>query len=102
MAIQLQPVSPLDGQQACDGRPGAGGADVAPLGPRGPNPLRLHAEELDVLRRLQASGQHAEADDPVWDELEALGFVEIQAAKRSGSSVRRGLLTSLGRRYRTD
>jgi hypothetical protein len=41
---------------------------------------------------------------PFWDELEALGLVEMQAATTSpnGSAARCGMLTSLGRRYRTD
>jgi hypothetical protein len=79
--------------------------DVAPLGPGGPNPLHLHAPELDVLRCLSRSQQPNDLDDPVWDELEALGLVEMHAATsdRDGSSPRRyGVLTSLGRRYRID
>lgn len=89
---------------ASDGTPRATGADIAPLGPRGPNRLHLHAAELDVLRRLRASGSLTEVDDPVWDELEALGLVEVQVVScgPDGTPTRSGLLTSLGRRYRTD
>jgi hypothetical protein len=104
MAIEPHPAPPPDPRLASDYQAHAGRRDVVPLGPRGPNPLRLHAEELDVLRRLQTSGQPTEADDPVWDELEALGLVEMPAATRAadGLPTRRGMLTSLGRRYRTD
>lgn len=102
MATERQPEPPLDEWQALGAKVRAGRADVAPLGPRTANPLHLHAEELDVLRRLQASGQLIEADDPVWDELEALGLVEMHFVTRGGSSVRCGMLTSLGRRYRAD
>jgi hypothetical protein len=103
MASEPQPAPPLAARRASDGRQQPG-AEIVPLGPRGANPLHLHAEELDVLRRLRASGRPAEVDDPVWDELEALGLVEMQALQRvaNGSPTRRGMLTSLGRRYRTD
>jgi hypothetical protein len=45
-----------------------------------------------------------EADDPVWDELEALGLVEMQTVRLvpGGPRTRCGMLTSLGGRYRTD
>lgn len=101
MATEPQPEPPLDEWQALGAKVRAGRADVAPLGPRTANPLHLR-EWLDVLRRLQASGQLIEADDPVWDELGALGLVEMHFVTRGGSSVRCGMLTSLGRRYRTD
>lgn len=103
MATEPQPASSQYARQASDD-PHERRSDVAPRGPRGANPLNLHAEELDVLRRLHASGQPAEADDPVWDELEALGLVEIPATNGVADRLptRRGMLTSLGRRYRTD
>jgi hypothetical protein len=104
MATESQPTRPLDARRVSDGRPRGGGADIAPLGPRGANPLHLHAEELDVLRRLRASGHLTGVDDPVWDELETLGLVEIQVLKLipDGPPTRCGMLTSLGRRYRTE
>jgi hypothetical protein len=104
MVTEPQPTPSLDARQAFDGQPDARRAAAAPRGLHGANPLHLHAEELDVLRCLQASGQPAETDDPVWDELEALGLVEMQAATTisNGSAARCGMLTSLGRRYRTD
>lgn len=105
MASEPQSSPPLEARPAFSGRRQTGGADIAPLGPRGANPLRLHAEELDTLRRLRVSGEITEVvDDPVWDELEALGLVEIQTVQRvpGGSPTRCGGLTSLGRRYRTD
>jgi hypothetical protein len=103
MATESQSAPRPGAWRAADGRPYASRADIAPLGPRGPNPLQLHTAELDVLRSLQASGLAAEADDPVWDELEALGFVALDApAVTLGvTAIRYGMLTSLGRRYRT-
>jgi hypothetical protein len=59
------------------------------------NPLGLNAAELDAIRGLQAGMNRVGADDPIWDELVALGLVDL----------RKGLLpqlTPLGRRYRTD
>jgi hypothetical protein len=58
------------------------------------NPLGLNQAELDAIRGLQAGMNRVGADDPVWEELEALGLVDL-----------RGLLpqlTPLGRRYPTD
>jgi hypothetical protein len=105
MASEPQAWRSPDAHEASGDPPHAGRPrDVVPLGPRGPNPLRLHAEELDVVRRLQTSGQPADANDPVWDELEALGLVEMRASTPApgGLPTRYGVLTSLGRRYRTD
>jgi hypothetical protein len=103
MATEPQPASPFDARRDSEGKPRTGGADIAPLGPRGENPLHLHAAELDVLRRLRASGHLTDVEDPVWDELETLGFVEIHVLRcgPDGTPTRSGKLTSLGRRYRT-
>jgi hypothetical protein len=104
MHEEPQPVSPLDAWRASDSAPHAGRADIARLGSRGPNPLELHPEELDVLRRLRASEGPLEALDPIWDELETLGLVELQTLRLvpGGPQTRCGMLTWLGRRYRTD
>jgi hypothetical protein len=59
------------------------------------NPLRLNEAELDAIRGLQAGMNRAGADDPIWEELAALGLVDL----RTGLVPK---LTPLGRRYRTD
>ena len=59
------------------------------------NPLDLNDAELDALRGLQAGMNRVGSDDPIWEQLEELGLVDM----------RTGLiptLTPLGARYRTD
>src|SRR6476469_9548827 len=59
------------------------------------NPLDLNDAELDALRGLQAGMNRVGSDDPIWDQLEELGLVDMHT----------GLipkLTPLGARYRTD
>ena|SRR6476646_10137252 len=59
------------------------------------NPLDLNDAELDALRGLQAGMNRVGSDDPIWEQLEELGLVDL----RTGLIPR---LTPLGRRYRTD
>jgi hypothetical protein len=59
------------------------------------NPGGLCETELDALRGLQAGMNRVGADDPIWDQLEELGLVDM----RTGLVPR---LTPLGERYRTD
>jgi hypothetical protein len=59
------------------------------------NPRGLSETELDALRGLQAGMNRVGSDDPIWEQLEELGLVDL----RTGLIPR---LTPLGRRYRTD
>lgn len=59
------------------------------------NPLDLNDAELDALRGLQAGMNRVGSDDPIWDQLEELGLVDL----RTGLIPQ---LTPLGARYRTD
>jgi hypothetical protein len=59
------------------------------------NPLHLNDAELDAIRGLQFGMNRVGADDPIWDELEAVGLVDT----RTGLIPQ---LTPLGERYRTD
>jgi hypothetical protein len=59
------------------------------------NPGGLSETELDALRGLQAGMNRVGSDDPIWEQLEQLGLVDL----RTGLIPR---LTPLGRRYRTD
>ena len=55
----------------------------------------LSETELDALRGLQAGMNRVGSDDPIWEQLEELGLVDL----RTGLVPR---LTPLGWRYRTD
>jgi hypothetical protein len=69
-----------------------------------PNPLGLNEAALDAIRSLQMHAHLAEADSPIWAELADQGLVELRAvvSGADGSLARFAMLTSLGRRYRTD
>lgn len=58
------------------------------------NPLGLNAAEVDAIRELQAGMPQHDAHDPIWDELVAVGLVDLKGPDP--------LLTLLGKRYRTD
>ncbi len=59
------------------------------------NPLDLNEAELDALRGLQAGMNRVGADDPIWEQLEDLGLVDMRTGLIPS-------LTPLGERYRTD
>jgi hypothetical protein len=59
------------------------------------NPGGLSEAELDALRGLQAGMNRVGSDDPIWEQLEELGLVDL----RTGLIPK---LTPLGERYRTD
>jgi hypothetical protein len=58
------------------------------------NPLHLNAAEIDAIRELQAGMPQPDPGDPIWDELEAVGLVEVRGAAPE--------LTELGQRYNLD
>lgn len=58
------------------------------------NPLGLNTAELDALRELQIGMAGSDAGDPIWDELVAVGVLDLQGPAP--------LPTLLGRRYRTE
>ena len=58
------------------------------------NPLSLNAAELDVIRELQAGAHDTAPDDPIWDELVAVGLIDVSAPRPQ--------LTLRGWGYRTD
>ena len=74
--------------------------DIPPARARAPevaNSLRLGADEVAVVRALQAGVNHRAADEPVWNALRDAGLVQ-----RKGRDVHVWTLTMRGRLYRTE
>ena len=59
------------------------------------NSLGLSEAKLDALRGLQVGMNRVGSEDPIWEQLEELGLVDL----RTGLIPK---LTPLGERYRTD